>query len=291
MFSNERPLFLGIFLIPFRTPLQVNLLLFYSILIAAYAACFIVSFVTHEGFFHGLRTLVNGANGPRVPNWLIVMPLISSALFVVVIFITLLQDTVGASTGSLPRVEPYLTLYSFAYAPILEEWVFRISPLGFVVLLRALRSDNWVSLFLLSFISPEKAKAKAGLPRVFDAGWKGVHWSEWFALVATSIVFGIAHVVAGSGWEPGKFTTATLSGFVIGLSFLVYGAYAAILLHWFFDFYFVVLSLAREQIGGIFETLDTFVFFVTFAVGSVGLAAIARWLMIERLEPRHDNSL
>ncbi len=282
MVSSERPLFLGLFFIPFRTPLQVNLLLFYSVLISAYAACFIVSSKTHGGFFPGLKALINGANDGRVPNWLVVMPLISSALFVVVIFITILQEVAGVSTGSLHLVDPYLTLYSFAYVPILEEWIFRISPLGFVVVLRALRSESWLSLLVLSFTSPEKAKAKAGLPRVFDAGWKGVHWSEWFALGATSIVFGLAHIIAGSGWQAGKFSTATISGLVIGLAFLVYGAYASILLHWFFDFYFGVFFLAEEEIGGIFATLDTFVFFATFVIGLVGLLVVARWLLINR---------
>jgi hypothetical protein len=41
----------------------------------------------------------------------------------------------------------------------------------------------------------------------------------------------------GGGWEIGKATSATLAGLVMGVSYIVYGAQASIIIHWFFNAY------------------------------------------------------
>src|SRR5205807_10535333 len=43
--------------------------------------------------------------------------------------------------------------------------------------------------------------------------------------------------LSGAGWGPGKAILAGLTGLALGIVYLWYGAYANILLHWFFDFY------------------------------------------------------
>jgi len=273
---------LGLFLFPFRTPASINLLFLYLLLIIIYAACFWVAFITHGGFFHSLRALARGDRPPRIPNWLVVMPLASSALLLVVILLTLAQERFGVPTGSLPPFPDYFLLFWLTYSPILEEWIFRISPLGLVVGLRIVIVKGPHSSFLLSFVLPDRAKAQAGLPHLYDKGWRGIHWSEWLGLAITSLIFGLAHLLAGGGWQVGKVLTATLSALVLGIAFLVYGGYASVLLHWFFNFYFEIFALGSSLIGGILDAAAVLVSLITIALGVVGLVLAARYLLLRR---------
>lgn len=85
----------------------------------------------------------------------------------------------------------------------------------------------------------------------------GISPVEWILILLTSVIFGLAHFLAGSGWEVGKISTAFLAGLVFGIVFVAYGAYASILLHWFFNYYFDVLSKAETAYGGIFHQVST----------------------------------
>jgi hypothetical protein len=72
-------------------------------------------------------------------------------------------------------------------------------------------------------------------------------------------VFGLAHFLLGGGWQLGKVSTALLAGLVFGIVFVAYGAYASILLHWFFDYYFTILNMAETAYGGITHSFSTLV--------------------------------
>lgn len=277
MLRSETNLRIGLLLIPFSTPLRINLLASFIILLAIYVACFAIAFKSNDGLLSNFRNLMRGSHLPPIPNWLLVMPFVTSALLFLVISLTALQDSVGVPTGSLPDVDPFILLYSLAYSPLLEEWTFRISPIGFAVCLRILISTGRFQL-AQSFLSPEVAKMKAGLPGIASAKWKGIHWSDWLALGITSSIFGLAHLVAGGGWEVGKVTTATISGLALGGVFLAYGAYASILLHWFFNYYFEAIVLASNLI----PSLDGIISLLTIALGIMSVGIVGK-LVSERL--------
>ena len=69
---------------------------------------------------------------------------------------------------------------------------------------------------------------------------------EFFTIIGSSLVFGLTHFLSGAGWEIGKISTAMVSGLALGLVYLRYGAYAPILLHWFFNYYFGAFDLASQ---------------------------------------------
>jgi hypothetical protein len=136
------------------------------------------------------------------------------------------------------------------------------------------------SLFVAGFLSPDSAKAKVGLPTITTNGWHGIHWSEWILLFLTSSFFGIAHVISGgTDWGIGKAVTAAISGLALGLIFLSYGAYAAILLHWFFDFYFETFSVGADVFGGAIASLPVLVSLATLIVGAVSFFVALAWLV------------
>ena len=127
---------------------------------------------------------------------------------------------------------------------------------------------NRVKLFLLAMLSPERAKLRLGHKSVGTNGLlRGITPLEWTLILITGIAFGSAHYLLGGGWEIGKVTTATLAGLVFGIVYVAYGAYAPILMHWFFNYYFTVLDMADSTYGGMFHA--NLVEVTNLAVGQV----------------------
>src|SRR2546425_11421448 len=86
-------------------------------------------------------------------------------------------------------------------------------------------------------------------------------------LAVSSIACWIASGFVCSAWGVIKVVSAALQGFAIGLAYLVYGAYASILLHWFFNVYFYVTFLAPA----IFQDV---VALLIYATGLLGFALL-----------------
>jgi len=224
------------------------------------------------------------------------MPLISSGLLVTFVYLALFLNQAGIPEGSLcdPSKCPSQTVLfaGLAYAPIGEELAFRIlTPLGLVVPARVLwrrlitgqglSASRLVFIIGQSLLSPEAAKRKIGYATVTMKGWRGIHWLEWIVLVFSSVVFGIVHIVPGGGtsWGVGKVVTAAISGLIIGIAYVAYGAYAAILLHWFFDFYFEVLLVGGQIFGGVLGTLPYLYSETELIVGYMSALVATGWVV------------
>jgi hypothetical protein len=201
------------------------------------------------------------------------MPLIGTGLLYATILISDFQTTQGIQTGNLnfpAQTNPYYVLLNLAYAPIDEEFAFRITTIGIPValfLLVTYRSDprlvgfkKRVGFFLLTLFSPELAKSKLGHKTVASDGFiRGISPLEWALILVSSVMFGVAHYISGGGWEIGKVSTACLAGLVFAVMYVSYGAYADILLHWFFNYYFTVLDMAGNAYGSAFSGFANFV--------------------------------
>lgn len=280
-------IYFGAFLIPIFTQIRVNLLGSFLVLFGIYILCFTIALKSNGGFLEGLQNMLKGRVGRRIPNWLVIMPLVSSALLVVVVTITLLQDAFGIPTGQLP-FNDYRLFYAIAYAPPVEETMFRISTLGLIVAFRVIWRNalnpstdtrrGLARLIALSFLFPDKAKGEVGIPNLANNGWQGFHWSEWTALILTSVAFGLAHYVSNVGWEAGKILTAAISGFGLGLTFLAYGAYASILLHWFFNVYLGTFTFGETVVPRIFLPAEVLIALLSVAVGIIGIITGIVWL-------------
>jgi len=287
------------FVYPVITPIPVDLLLLTDTCIIIYVACFIVAFRSRDGFLTGLQRLRQVRQISFKSSWLVAMPLVSSALLLIVLVTSIVLSQAGVSSGQLctpPNMRlanpcpSEAELYaSLTYAPISEEIAFRITTLGLLVFFMTVWKSRSIepgsrprnlSLVVASFLSPESAKAKAGLPTITANGRHGIHRIEWILLFLTSSFFGIAHVISGgTDWGIGKSVTAAISGFALGLVYLSYGAYAAILLHWFFDFYFETFSVGADVFGGVVATLPGLVSLATLIVGTVSILVALAWLI------------
>ena len=280
------------FIYPIITPIPVDLLLLTDTCIIIYIVCFIAAFRSRGGFLSDLQRLRQVGQISTRSNWLVAMPLVSCALLLTVLVVTIVLNQSGISSGTLcnpcpPEAELYAAL---TYSPISEEIAFRITTLGLLASIMTLwkarsieqgpSKPRILSLVITSFLAPERAKARVGLPTITDNGLHGIHWSEWILLFLTSSLFGIAHIISGgTDWGVGKAFTAAISGFALGFVFLGYGAYAAILLHWFFDFYFETFSVGADVFGGALATLPGLVSLATLIVGTVSILVALAWVV------------
>ena len=284
--SLTSPVLLWAYALPIITP-AANSTLVIAAALVIYAICFVKAAQANGGFVPSLRMISNGSRPKTLPNWLALMPILASGLLIVVLVLGLLQDFFGVSTGSLPSTDPLVLVPGLAVAPIAEEIGFRITVLGLVTgILVAMKIGKNVAqgttspvraqlgTFFSAFLSPGRAKERVGLLSIRTGGLKGIGVSEWIFLGITSVVFGLYHILGSSGWGPGKFLTAALSGFSLGIVFLAYGAFADILLHWFFDFYFLNLPGLGDlfQISGILFTLGA------LALGVWSIIMAVSWL-------------
>jgi hypothetical protein len=287
------------FIYPIITPIPVDLLLLTDACIITYVTCFIAAFRSRDGFLSGLQRLRQVGRISFKSSWLVAMPLVSSALLLIVLVASIVLSQAGVSSGQLctppnlhlPNPCPsQAELYaSLTYAPISEEIAFRITTLGLLVAVMAIWKNSSIesgsrpripSLIVASFLSPESVKARVGLPTITANGRHGIHWSEWILLFLTSSFFGIAHVLSGgTDWGVGKAVTAAISGFALGVIYLSYGAYAAILLHWFFDFYFETFSVGADVFGGAVATLPGLASLATLIVGTVSIVVASAWIV------------
>jgi hypothetical protein len=265
-----------------------NSLFIVAICLVVFAVCIVKAASANGGFLSGLRSLASGATPRVLPNWLAVMPLLASAILLIDLLLTVVQDQFGVSTGMLPTMDPNILIPSLALAPIAEEIGFRISVLGLVAgVLVAVKLGKNISsgtpvkttkelgIFFSAFLSPGYGKEKVGLPSIRTSGFKGISISEWIFLFLTSIIFGAYHVLGG-GWGPGKFLSAALSGFALGFVYLAYGAYADILLHWFFDLNFYVFY-QYTAFNGLFGTFGDLATLGALALGVWGIIVGIYW--------------
>ncbi len=165
---------------------------------------------------------------------LIVFPVVTW----VTIAISLLEQAGGVSTGSLPAADPLLEFVELTIAPLREELGFRVIPIGIAALL-ILFSRGKIRDGLLALWHPSRYLKKNDSPEDYKRHLKSIY----VAIIVSAVLFGIAHVLLGAGWGPGKILSAAVAGVGLAGLYYVYGLPAAILLHWSIDYFLSVFDL------------------------------------------------
>ena len=251
-------------LVTLPIPLGVSFGVLFAGMWILFVLCLALAGLSSGGFHRSIKEALSKPIALAKTNFLYIMPLVGSGLLYATILISQFQETQGVKTGSLnfpPKTSPYVILLNLAFAPLNEEFAFRITTIGIplaIFLLISYRSNpklkgikSRVGLFFLTMFSPELAKSKMGYRNVATNGFlHGISPLEWVLIFVSSFAFGAAHFLLGGGWEIGKVSTAFLAGFVFAIMYVSYGAYADILLHWFFNYHFTVLDMASTAYGG-----------------------------------------
>ncbi len=151
-----------------------------------------------------------------------------------IIYYLLIQGSgTSPTTPSFASQELWQIIYGFAEASVWEEVVSRILLIGLPLLVidALLRSNN-----------PDRKMRK--LHQYLLGGGFSIGRKEAFLLVFSAIMFGMAHVFS---WDVFKIFPAAVAGLAFGYLFLKLGVYAAIMLHFAFDFLSVPLDVFPDS--------------------------------------------
>lgn len=143
--------------------------------------------------------------------------------FSVIILSSIILDFVQNIFGV--RIEPpqfqngLTQFFQITVAPLTEEIGFRALLIG-------------VPLFLMF-------SHRASLKLFFKSLWRPAAYLEAIdyrkamtIIIAVGIFFGVAHIISGNPWSPGKITQAALGGIILGWVYVRHGLAPAILVHW-----------------------------------------------------------
>jgi hypothetical protein len=284
--NKNQPLPILLFvIIGFYTPFTLNVGLVFLFLWGVFAFCFVAAWRFREEFHEVIKKGFSRPIKKLFDNWLFAMPIITGMLLTAVIAIHSFQEAHGVPTGDIPLPSnSFKALFELSYAALIEEIGFRVTPIGayVVIYLFWVGSKNVMKLSLghrlkLLFAAPlfpDEAKKIVGVKNVSDFGVRGgISVGEWIMVFFTSIVFGLAHYLSGGGWEIGKATSASVVGFAMGLTYLLYGVQASVLLHWFFNYYYYAYYFASELYTSVLVTY-VLVDFITIILGVLGWLAV-----------------
>jgi len=272
----------------FIVPLKLSHGSIFAAAVAVYGICFIAAWVIGIRFHKVILYALQGSFSNCAENVLFALPVFSSMLLVVILAIQKVQETSGVPTGALNFPNEFSAFLALSYSPISEEIGFRLTPIGIFLILYLSKRFNqlhgraslpsWIRFAAISLLLPDRAKARVDLPTFSSHGLRAVTKVELALVGFTSVAFAFAHYASGAGWGVGKISGTFLAGMALGLSYLLYGAHASILLHWFFNYYFTAYNLASHVYAGPFVLIAAAVESWMVGLGMVGWASFAAWL-------------
>jgi len=243
-------------IVNFSIPLGVSIGFFFMMIWLLYLGAFTLAWFDRPTFPSSFRNSITRFDMLR-SNYLVLLPQLAAVVLVAVVLLQTLQESAGVQTGGISFESPILGFLAVSYAPLVEEFSYRITTIGLLdglhLVWKMMRlpptegRKGAVHVLMLTMWKPERAKGLLGFDTIQNTGMRrGISRFEWLLLVVTSGAFGAVHYLVGGGWEIGKISTAMLSGLAMGIVYLRYGAYAPILLHWFFNYYFGAFDLASQ---------------------------------------------
>ena len=285
-----------------RIPIVLDFGVIFFGLWTVFAVSFVAAWKRRENFHKVIKESIARPTGKLFRNCLFAMPIINSMTLIVVVAINSLQEVGGIPTGTPPLPGlPFLDFFELSYSAVVEEVGFRFIPIGaFLIMYLFITKKKAATfslrqkmkLFFTAILFPDRAKRMVGAKTVDEYGVRGgISLGEWGIVIFTSIVFGLAHFNPGVSWEIGKITSATIAGLVIGLTYLVYGAQASIIMHWFFNAYTDTYILFSEIYPIVLPFANT-ILVLTFILGILGwlaAATLGSLKLVRAIEKRGEN--
>jgi len=280
----------------FYIPAAINVGLAFLFLLGVNVVCFAGAWISRESLHDVVRKGFSRPFTKLFNNNLFAMPIIASMLLIAFIVIHVVLD-VPTGPGPFPPSEdplqPFINFFESTYLSLVEEVGFRISPIGTFLLVylfwvkkegAALSGGGLLKVLFLIPLNPDKAKELLGVKTVREFGIRGISLAEWGIIVFTSVAFGLAHPLLSSGWEPGKAISTSIVGLAFGLAYLLYGAQAPILLHWFNNYFLIGVPLLAADFYPVVLLIYAVIFFVTIGLGVLGWSIFAGLLGVRVYE-------
>ena len=288
--------------IPVSIPIGLDVGALFFGLWSIFTLSFVAAWKLREKFHQTIKESVVQPTRKLFSNCLFAMPILNSMTLLAVMAINSFQEAGGIPTGMPPlQGEPFLDFFDFSYSAVVEEVGFRLIPIGaFLIIYLFITKKKTVTfslsqkikLFFTAILFPDNAKRMVGAKTVNEYGVRGgISLGEWGMVIFTSIVFGLAHFNPGVSWEIGKVSSAAVAGLVLGLSYLLYGIQASIIMHWFFNAYtdtFLLLSEFHPAVASFAN--GTVIFSLILGILGWSAAAILGFRkLVNAIEKRGEN--
>jgi hypothetical protein len=288
--------------IPVSVPIGLDVGALFFGLWSIFILSFVAAWKLRENFHQTIKESVVQPTRKLFSSSLFAMPILNSMTLLAVMAINSFQEAGGIPTGTPPlQGEPFLDFFDLSYSAVVEEVGFRLIPIGaFLIIYLFLTKKREVTfslsqkikLFFTAILFPDTAKRMVGAKTVNEYGVRGgISLGEWGMVIFTSLVFGLSHFDPGVSWEIGKVSSAAVAGLVLGLSYLLYGIQASIIMHWFFNVYndtFFLLSELHPAVASFAN--GTVIFSVILGILGWSAAAILVFRRLVRgIEKRDEN--
>ena len=289
-------------IIGFNIPIEIGYGVIFLFLWSIFTLSFVAAWKLRENFHGVIRESIARPTEKLFSSCLFTMPIINSMTLIAVVAIQSLQEVGGIPTGTPPLPgEPFLDFFNLSYSAVVEEVGFRLIPIGAFLIIYLFITKKKVAtfslrqkmkLFFTAILFPDRAKRMVGAKTVDEYGVRGgINLGEWGMVLFTSIIFGLAHFLLGGSWEIGKIATATIAGLVLSLSYLVYGAQASIIMHWFFNAYtqsFVLVSEIYPVVSP-FAIAITIISVILGILGWLAAATLGSLKLVRAIKERDEN--
>jgi hypothetical protein len=200
-----------------------------------------------------------------------------SILILFSVIIETIQQSFGVKIES-PHVDNNLIrFFQLGISPLTEETGFRVFLIGIPLFLMYSHTSSW-KLFFKSLWRPSKYLHIENYRRSI------------VLVITIGLFFGVAHIISGTPWSPGKISQATIAGIIIGWVYVRYGFAPAVLIHWainYFLFSYLYFISNLSQISTINESTNPFSNTLEGIIICTGIIAIAIKILIH-IESRKD---
>jgi hypothetical protein len=227
------PIYIGLFTVNLPLTPTVGVLLF--TLTGLYAVFLAVAAAQGGGFVRAIRSSTREGMGAFLRNPLTATIMILGATLLATTVLDLLQTSVGVQTGGLSG-DPYNLLFTLTLAPLIEEVGFRFFLIGVPLVVVMFLMRGHLGRMIKSLWRPSAAWDGIGAEDRGAAAVPFLKLLTYFLMVLSSVMFGLAHYLSGSGWDIGKVSEAALDGFALAYLYVRYGLHASIIFHWIVDF-------------------------------------------------------
>lgn len=264
-------------LITFVVPINFNLGQLFLVLWTVYLILFAMALNgPFKSVWGAIRSASTNGVGKLLDNSMLAMLIIFPIILWGTVGLSLIQQAGGVSTGNLPAIDPLLQFIELTIAPLREEIGFRVIPIGIVALI-VIASKGRIRDGILALWHPSSYLKKNDTPEQYKH-----HLYLMYAMIAVSaVLFGLAHVLLGAGWGPGKIASAAAAGVALGALYYVYGLPSAILLHWSIDYFLSVFTFNNAILINIGNFVSLYTIFLA-AVGSILMIV----LLVRKLRKR-----
>ncbi|MGI0061431.1 MAG: CPBP family intramembrane glutamic endopeptidase, partial [Nitrosotalea sp.] len=198
-----------------------------------------------------------------------------SILILFSVTIDTVQQSVGVTMDAPTSSNDLVRFFQLGISPLTEETGFRVLLIGVPLFLMYSHIPSW-KMLAKSLWRPSKYLSISDYRK------------PMILIITIGLLFGVAHIISGTPWSPGKVTQAAMAGIIIGWVYVRYGLAPAILVHWatnYFLFSYLFFLSNLSQSSTINDSSNPFSNTVEVILVTTGLFALAIKIL-ERIEAK-----